>query len=421
MNLNPFNIFTKRETGRTFKKSYTTYNLMRAGLKPAKFTDYSLASASRNGFKKSTWLFACVKLRADNISSVDWQVEQRVGDEWEPNPRHELQALIDNPNESFGWKDIIRMSVYQRDLCGDFYSTIIRNTAGRIVEVWPLIPDRMEITAGLTSLISKYKYYKGSVTKDLWPEEVLHLKYTSADNLYYGMPPLQACARAIDIDEEAEKWQKAMLENMAIPSGLLTFENIDQKQYDASKKWLSEQLDESDRGRPLVVGNGKWQSMGQTATELAFIQSRKMIREEICSAYSVQPVMIGILDNATLANIEIGKKILWQEGLLPVISETENQINRQLVKDPNVRIKADLSKIAALQESYTDKLASAKIMFDMSIPFSQINQRLGLGVNTDLMPNADTGYLPSGLLPADMDFDEFIQGGDKPAEEAYGK
>ena len=402
-------------------KSYTTYEMMPRLTFAPKWTALTTQQAVREGYRRSTWIYACLNIRANNISTVPWKVQRKDAQgDWHDDPRHTLQAVIDRPNEDYDWTTIMKMAQYACDLSGDFFTTIIRS-GNRIISLWPLLPDKMEVKPGMVSLVSKYVYYKGSVKKDLFPEEVLHLKYTSPESLYYGISPLVAIARAIDIDEEAEKWQKTMLQNMAIPPGVMEFQDIGQKEYDQAKKWLTEQLDESKRGRPLIMGNGKWQSMGQTANELAFTQSRRLIREEICAGLSVPPPLVGIYDQATLANIETAKKILWDEGLLPVLKERESQINLQLVNEPNVRLKPDLSNVAALQDDYAEKITTATAMFRMGIPLKEINGRLELGLDTDNIPGSDVGYLQSGLLPTDIDMSEFMPGGNDRAREAYGE
>jgi len=418
--MNPFTRLFKR-TRPIEKKEYTVYDLMPQGRVQAKWTDYTFSQAKRNAFSKSTWVYACIRTRANNFASVPWVAEKRTSEGWVGNPESDLQRLIDRPNEDFSWSDLMRLSIYARDLSGDFYLTKERAgiDTGKTKWIFPLLPDSMGVVAGEYRLISKYIYRVGAIKKDIPAENIIHLKYSSPTSLYYGQAPLQAIARAVDIDEEAEMWQKKMLENMAIPTGVFSFDNIGQAEYDQAKKWVTEQIDRENRGRPLVVGNGKWQSMGQTAQELAFIQSRKLIREEICSGLCVQPIMIGILDNATLANIETAKKILWDEGLIPVLEETKAQINRQLIDSADERVNYDLTNVTALQDDYAEKIVTAQQMFNMGITLEQINERLELGITTNEMAHAKTSYLPSGLIPADMDI-ESITGSNEEGQRAYG-
>lgn len=417
------NPFRKNTAIKTYEqKSFSIYQLMPKLGVTAKWTDFSTLQAIRKAYKRSTWVYACMRVRADNFASVPWVVERKTPDGWaidENNPYHDL---INKPSRDFDWQTMMRLSIQLRDLSGDFYMSKERanGETGKVKNIYPLMPDKMEVIQGLFRLVDRYKYYKGSVRAEMPAEDVVHLKYTSPEDLIFGMPPLQSIARAIDIDEEAENWQKKMLQNMLMPSGVFSFKDSTVQEIEQYQAWLTKHLDEGDRGRPLILGNGEWKETAFNANEIAFIQSRKLIREEICSGFGVQPVMIGILDNATLANIETAKKILWDETLIPKFEETKGQLNRQFIEDDRYRVRPDFSNVPALQDDYSEKIKTAKEMWSMGISLEQINQRLELGLDTELIEGADIGYLPAGLLPTNFNPDDFIQGGRSASDTAYG-
>lgn len=402
------------------QKSYTTYQLMpRVGWTP-KFTMFSRRQAIREGFRRSTWVYSCVRLRAANVSAVPWIVERRVNGEWEPVDSHPLFDLLERPNPMFDWSEIIRRYVYSMDLSGDGYCSIVRNGDGTPREIWPLIPDEMNIVPGMDSIVAMYEYKKGSITKRIPAEDILHLKYVHPDDIYYGLSPLEAAARAVDIDEEAEKWQKKTLENMGVPPGVFSFENISQQEYEQAKQWVTEQSGSENARKPWVLGNGKYSQMSQNAVDMDFINGRKMSREEICAAYSVPPPLVGIYENATLANIETARQILWREGLIPALDDIEGQLNLQLVPQygRDIRLRYDLSNVEALAENYTEKVTNARALWGMGVPLDEINRRLEMGLNTEDIVGSDIGYLPSGLLPTDFDFETPEPGGDAAAQAA---
>jgi HK97 family phage portal protein len=397
--------FMKRKKKQTLKKSYSTFQLMpQVGFLP-KWSDFNATRAIREGYKRSTWVYACVKLRAANIAQVPWVVETLKGGEWEAVEEHPLADLIRNPNPDFDWSDMIRRAVYWLDLSGDAYWTIIRNGAGRVSEVWPLIPDSMDIVPGRERLVEAYKYRKDSVSKLMPAEEVLHIKYANPGDVYYGLSPLNAAGRAVDIDEAAEKWQKVSLQNMAVPAGIYVGpDDMTQEQYNELTENIREQSGPDNAGKPWVTAGAKWQPMGNTAKELDFVESRKLTREEICSAFSVPPPLVGIYDKATLSNIETARQILWNEGLIPALEEIEGQLNRQLAREyPGTRLRYDLSNVDALSENLESKVRKAKELWSMGVPLEQINQRLELGLELEGLPGADKGYISSSLTPTDMD------------------
>ena len=406
------------------EKNYATHQLIpHWGAKP-KWSQFSRWQATRDGYKKSTWVYTCVKLRADNVSAIPWIVERKAGDDWECVPDHPLQRVIDNPCPEFDWSEIMRFASYGMDLSGDGWCSILTNNAGLPVEIWPIIPDRMEVHGGHDRLIAYYKYQYAGITKNIEPEKVLHLRHTAPGDLFYGLSPLEAAARAVDIDEEAEKWQKSSLQNMGAPPGVFSTEQqVSQMQYEQYTKWISENSGSKNARRPWVLGGGlKWHAMGQSALDLDYTNGRKMTREEICAAFAVPPPLVGIYDNATLANIETARQILWREGLIPTLNEIRGQLNRQLAKryGNDIRIVYDLSNVEALAENYTEKVDNAGKLWRLGVPLDEINRRLELQLELEDVAGTDVGYLPSGLLPADFDVGEPSPGGDRAAADAFG-
>ncbi len=71
---------------------------------------------------------------------------------------------------------------------------------------------------------------------------VLHLKLFHPLNDHYGLSPIEAAATAIDIHNAASRWNKALLDNSARPSGALVYAsrdgNLTTEQYNRLKQEL---------------------------------------------------------------------------------------------------------------------------------------------------------------------------------------
>ncbi len=412
-----------RRTPKHMQKSYTTFQLNPYFSFKTKWSQYTNAEAL-DAYRRTVWLYSCLRLRADNISAVPWIVEQRKGDEWEQTEDHELAELLDRPNRDMDLKSMIKMAMYWLDLTGDSWGSKVRDGSGRVREWWPLLPDQMRVEPGRDRLIENWKYRKGSKSAKLPAEDVMHFRYTAPGDVYFGLSPLQAAAKSVDIDQEASKFQKVSLQNHGMPPGVFEGpEDLSPQQYEQAQQWIEDQSGAERARKPWVLGGFKFHSMAQTPHELDFLESRKHTREEICAAYAVPPPLVGIYDNATLANIQTSRRIFWLEGLIPVLRELESQFNLQLAREygRDVRITYDISNVEALSEDDTAKIERASKLWGMGIPLTEINRILELGLDTDAIPGADVGYLPSGLLPADFDLEgDAEQGGNDVAADAYG-
>jgi HK97 family phage portal protein len=386
-------------------KSFPLYQLIpNWGGYTAKWSQYS-TSQCLEAYKKSVWLYDCLRLRADNISGVPWVVEVKKGGEWEQTESHELVDLLAHPNPCYDLPTMMAYAMYWLDLTGDAWGTKVRNGAGRVYEWWPLFPDSMKVIQGRMSMIDGWQYQYNGKQADLPAQDVMHFKYVDPSSPYYGLSPLQAAAKAVDVDMEANNYQKVTLQNHGMPMGIFTgSDDMTQEQYEQNKEWISEQSG-PEYGRKPWVASLKYQAMGNTPHELDFIDSRAMTRVEICSAYAVPPPLVGIYDDATLANIQTARRIFWMEGLIPILRKLEGQMNIQLASEygPDVRITYDLNNVEALEQDQGEKITRAKELWSMGVPLEQINTVLELGLDTDKIEGADVGYLPSGLLPANFD------------------
>lgn len=389
----------------------------------AKWREWNTQHAVREGYRASTWVYNAVELRRRAVASVPWHVETRdASGDWQRAPDHPLQQLIDDPNPDFSQRQLISRLVQWLDLGGDAYWTKVR--AGKRsapVELWPLMPDGMKAVPGRERLIDGYRYEYENVTADLSTDDVVHFAYPNPGDFYYGMPPLRAAGMAVDIDTESQRYQKVSLQNRGIPDGVFTLDDDEttRDQWEQARDQVREQYQTKDSFRsPWVVAHAKWQQMSLTPAEMDYIESRRFTREEILSAFNVPPPMVGIYDNATLSNIETARKIFWLEGVVPLLEELCDQLNRALVPEfghvSGLRIVYDLTNVDALREKFNDKVEAAQKLWGMGVPFNQIAQRLELGI--DEIPGGDTGFLPSSVLPTDI----ASGSGTEPAEVSAG-
>jgi hypothetical protein len=143
--------------------------------------------------------------------------------------------------------------------------------------------------------------------------------------------------------------------------------------------------------------------LNTTAAELDFVESRRFIRDEICSAFGVPPPMVGNYERATLANIETARQIFWRDTMIPVLDKISGILNLQLVAEygSELRLRYDLTQVDALQENYTEKVNNAKGLWSMGLPWNEINRRLEMGF--DEVEGGEIGYLPAGLLPTNFE------------------
>ena len=367
-------------------------------------------TAIREGYKSVAWVYACIKLRANAVASVPVVIERYIGGNWEADSKHPLQRLIDSPNPDLDRNEMMRLFVTHLDLAGNAYQLKTRaSDRGVPLELYPLMPQYVKVMAGRERLISAYEYTQNGRTVYAG-ENVLHCAMTNPDSLYYGMSPLEAAGKAVDVDNAAASWQKISMQNRGIPDGIFSFDaDMSMEQWEDARSTVREQYAGIANSRaPWVLSKAKYQPMSMTPAELDFMETRKFSMEQICAVYGVPREMINGMGDANRASGDNVRRTFWVDTVVPLLSEIESTLNLSLAREfgtaDQIRIRFDTSSVPALQENYTEKVTNAQALWSMGVPFNNINERLELGF--DEIEGGEIGYLPSGVIPSSIDFDD---------------
>jgi HK97 family phage portal protein len=370
------------------------------------FQKWDTEIAIEQGLKASAIFYACVDRRAKSVAQIPWKAyrKQRDGSLVEA-PDSPLQRLIDRPNPDFAWSEMMEYMSQHIDLAGNSYWSIIRaGNQGLPVELWPLLPQGVKIKAGSQRLIDYYRYQYSGITRDIQSPDMVHVKTANPNDFLFGLPTIQAAGRAVDVDREASMWQLGSMHNRGISDYAIIIDpETSAEQIDRLKELHKEKQAGAKNARQPFLTTKDIKLLNQTAVELDFVASRSKVWAEICSAMGVPQPMVGLLEDATLANIETARRIFWIDTIIPLLRMIRGQLNRQLAEQfgPEWCVEYDTSDVEALREDYGKKLEEARALFSMGVPFNVISEKLSLGI--DPITGGDTGYLQSSLLPTDFD------------------
>ena len=163
---------------------------------------------------------------------------------------------------------------------------------------------------------------------------------------------------AASVHNRASRWNKALLDNAARPSGALVYQPADGsslsgEQFDRLRSELSEQFAGSaNAGRPLLLDGGlKWQALGLSPADMDFVAVKEAAARDIALAFGVPPVLIGLPGDATYANAREAGRALYRQTILPMAEGMLRELSAMLGEwmEP-VRIAVDTDKISELSE-----------------------------------------------------------------------
>ena len=300
-------------------------------------------------------------------------------------------------------------SLYQ-ELCGNAYWFVLRDKLGVPREIWPIPPGNMKVIPSKSEFIKGYVFNRGFDKVEFSVEEIIHFKFPSPVNLYYGSSPLSAVTDSYNISQSMNKYEQAVFSNMGRLEGAFETDNeLSQYEFDRLKEEIKQTFQGIDNvGKsPLLEKGVKYKPYGISPRELSYLAGRSKIKEEIVNAYGQS---LGLWDkDATRANATVANENFMRDAIRPRLRRQEQKMNEQL--SPLFDGKLFLA--------YDDP-----VPVDKEIRLKQIETRLKTAYSSvnmereiDREPTVPWGDIPivnQNMVPLGSNVDSGGGGGDEP-------
>jgi len=306
-------------------------------LRQPAWTPRDYASFAREGFAQNAVVYRAVRMIAEAAAGVPLLLYE--GDV--EITAHPLLDLVARPTPVSSAPDLLEAWYGFLLVSGNAYLEAVA-VGGEIRELHALRPDRMKVVPGPDGWPEAFEYTAGGKSVRFAGEAVpgvrpiLHVKLFNPVNDHYGMSPIEAAATAIDIHNTAAKWNKALLDNSARPSGALVYTsrdgNLSPEQYDRLKAELEQGFQgAAHAGRPLLLEGGlDWKSMSLSPKDMDFIEAKHAAAREIALALGVPPMLLGIPGDNTYSNYAEANRTFWRQTVLPLVNRTAKALSAWL-------------------------------------------------------------------------------------------
>ena len=317
------------------------------------------ATLTRTGFLGNPVGFRCVKMVAEAAASLPL-ILQGEGQRF---AQHPVLDLVRRPNAAQGKAELFEALFGQLLLTGNAYVEAVSGAEGATpVELHVLRSDRMSVVPGSDGWPVAYEYsvsgrkHRFDVGEDASP--VCHLKSFHPQDDHYGVSPLQAAARAVDVHNSAAHWSKALLDNAARPSGAIVFSGADGQgslSHDQYERLVVEMESHHqgarNAGRPMLLEGGlDWKPMGFSPSDMEFQKTKDSAAREIALAFGVPPMLLGIPGDATYANYQEANRAFYRQTVLPLVTRVSAGVGDWLsmFSDETLELRPDLDQVPAL-------------------------------------------------------------------------
>ena len=228
-------------------------------------------------------------------------------------------------------------------LHGNSYAQLITGNDDSPAEICTLRPERVQVVSDERGWPTAYLYRVGGRTMRVERSDALgrrqlaHLKSLHPRDDHYGMGSLEAACAAATVHNGASRWNKALLDNAARPSGALVYDPADgstlsTEQFTRLRDELAAEFSGSgNAGRPLLLEGGlKWQALSLTPADMDFVALKEGAARDIALAFGVPPVLVGLPGDATYANAREAGRALYRQTILPMASRILNGLGEML-------------------------------------------------------------------------------------------
>lgn len=327
---------------------------------------------AEEGYRKNVIAFRAINEVSRATAAVPWRLFRQStgrgkgqgGDQRQAVGRHALLDLLARPNPMMARAEFIEAVTGYLLIAGNsFIEAAFGGNEPR--ELWPLRPDRMKVIAGKTGLPQGFVFTLAGAERR-WEADpvsgkspILHLRSFNPLDDFYGLSPVEPAAAAIDQRNESDKWNMALLQNGARPSGALVYEprsgapaNLSDEQFARLKQEIGEQYGGArNAGRPMLLDGGlSWREMSLSPKDLDFLEARNAASRDIALAFGVPPQLLGIPGDNTYSNYREARLALWEETVIPLLYHLRDELNGWLAPffGEDLELDIDLDGIPAL-------------------------------------------------------------------------
>lgn len=334
---------------------------------------------AKYGYSKNAVVFIAVSKIATACAGINWVLYSKSKGRRKEKTEildSPLLTLLDKPNPDMARAQFIENVVAYLKITGNSFVEANTGLTGKIpLELWPASPDKMKIVPSSRGFVDKYIYSTGSGSREFpvdpvkLTSKIMHWKTFNPVNLWYGLSPLEAALLSLDQNSAGQKWNLALLQNSATPSGVLQMKVTDinprgaltKDQYDRLKAEFDENFQGSkNAGRPMILEGGlNWQQISLGPKDMDFLQNKNVTATDIFAVYGVPAELVG-LGQKTFNNYKEARLSFYEDNILPTMDSLKDKFNTWLTPafGENLELDYDKDDIEALVEKREAKYTS---------------------------------------------------------------
>ncbi len=197
--------------------------------------------------------------------------------------------------------------------------------------------------------------------------EIIRIYMVNSYDLLKGITPFSPIASAVELDAQADIYNKAIFANSGQLDGSVTSDQfVPKEELDKLREEWYKSYTGTDRRRVAFLSGGlKYVQHSLSSVDLDYVNQEKWTRQKVLGAYGMNRIGVGDYEDINRATIQEGRKLLWHDTYIPLDKLINNAFNGQLldyIEHGRYRLVSDYSKVPALQSDLYDRVKTAGIM-----------------------------------------------------------
>jgi HK97 family phage portal protein len=156
-------------------------------------------------------------------------------------------------------------------------------------------------------------------------------------------------------------------------------------------------------GTPILEDGMELQRIDFSAKDQEYVEGAKLSFATVCSAYHVNPTMVGLLDNANYSNVREFRRMLYGDTLGPLLAQIEDRLNTFLL--PMMGMDSERSYVEfnieeKLQGNFEEQTAA--LQSSVGRPWMTANEARALRNMPSIGPEGDQLVTPLNVLVGEL-------------------
>ncbi len=248
-------------------------------------------------------LFAIVDAYATAMSGVEWGLYRSLppgaaeGTERQPAPGHPALELWDYINAHYDQPLFVATITQHLELVGTGFAVVVK-FGSLPVEIWPVMPHRMEPVPHPEKFIAGWIYHGPSGERiPLANDVVIRMVRTPCPwDPFRGMGAVQTIMTDLYGASAASEWHRKFFANSARPDGIVEVPNsLSDPEFDEMNlRWKEAHQGVNNAHRVAFLEHGAtWKPAGYSPHDMQFVELRRADAENIREAFRMSETVLG--------------------------------------------------------------------------------------------------------------------------------